>query len=169
METKSNFKDKKRILARAQNLVGGLEIKHGITIDELKETVSTFIGEEIIFEPATLPSSISGFSVRSKQGPYVVFYDRFRHNEAKNLVITHELAHLLKGDATSLTPCDEREAFKAVVSGNLPSNMLCRSAYSQNPEAEKQVELIATLLLQKVINDDLMQSIEITLTGLKDM
>lgn len=162
-------KKNKSNLERAQGLVDGLEINKRITIDELKAIVSKFVEEEIYFEPASLPSSISGFSVRSKHGPYVVFYDKFRYSEAKNLVITHELAHLLKGDAVNLPPCDTNEAFQEVVSGNQPSNVLCRNVFSQDPEAEKHIELIATLLLQKVISKHGLDSTEITLTGLKGL
>ncbi len=163
------MKDKKVRLERAHNVVDGLEIKSGISIDQLREIAARFVEEDIYFEPAVLPSSISGFSIRSRQGPYVVFYDQFRHGEARNLVLTHELAHLIQGDATNLDRCDFEEAIQVVMTGKEAPNILCRNTFTQNPEAEKQIEFIATLLLQKLVADDECQPKEITLAGLKDI
>ena len=163
------MKDKKFLLNRAHFLVGGLGIEKAITLEELKGIVAKFVEEEIFLEPTTLPSSISGFTIRSKQGPFIVFYDQHRYGEARNLVIAHELAHLLQGDATNLMSTDFKMAIQMVIAGEESPNILCRSTFSQDPDAEKQVEFIATLLLQELVEENAYQTSEITLTGLKDL
>jgi Zn-dependent peptidase ImmA (M78 family) len=82
-------------LERVHFLIDALEIDSGVSISQLVESIADYREESIIIEAAILPCFISGFTIRSEQGPYLIVYDQYRSGEAKDLVLTHELAHIL--------------------------------------------------------------------------
>lgn len=144
------MKDQKQVLERVNFLIDALEIDDGVTIGQLVDRIADYCEEYIIIESAILPCFISGFTIRTQLGPYLIVYDQFRSGETKNLVLTHELAHILRGDALPLKPLDKQQAIQAINNTNLADGTLCRSAFTANPDGEKEVELIATFLLQKI-------------------
>src|SRR5690349_15576511 len=133
------MKDQKLVLERANFYIAALEINGGVTLDQLVERIADYSEKAIIIESAILPCIISGFTIRTQLGPYLIVYDQFRSGESKNLVLAHELAHILRGDARLLKPQDKEQVIQNINNANQADDTLCRCAFATNPDREKEV------------------------------
>lgn len=125
----------------------------GITLNELVEKIAFLRETPITITPVPLPHFISGFSIRTVQSSYQVFFDQTRTGRNRDFVVLHELAHILKGDLDNLPVTSASNLF-----ANGDSNLIleqlqrvvCRSHFNQDCELEQEVELIASYLIQSL-------------------
>lgn len=146
---------KKQLLDSVNSLIRALEIESQVTLEELLQKVSDLRDKPIIIHSSSqLPATVSGFSLHSSKGCYVIWYDQLRPERNIICIILHELAHILKGDLDGVTPGNEHLALQALCQGKdlaMLQGVACRRVTGIKDERETEVELVALNLMQKVI------------------
>lgn len=141
------------LLASTNSVVSNLDLEDNYTLEELVRKVSLLREKPIILRSSSLPATVSGFSIKSTKGCYVIWYDNARPLRNATCVILHELTHILKGDLEAVEANDEYTAYQSVrknmqISGTV--GIACRKFLVPLDWNEAQVEMIALSLLQKL-------------------
>jgi IrrE N-terminal-like domain len=143
-------------LTKVRVRIKRLELPPILTIDDLTERVSEHWNLNIKIEKAELPITVGGCSFQAEDG-FIIFYNQIRTGYAKDFVISHELGHILRGDAKYLSKTLNRsEVVTAFKEGQILEGILCNLVVRavQNPMAEREANLYASLFMERLASQE---------------
>ncbi len=94
--------NKTGLIKDVDRIIKNLELGNALNLEDLVSKVSDFcFGIPIYLKSALLPDGIFGFTFLSKNFEhYGIVYSNNLNDYQRELVILHELSHLLRGDVT---------------------------------------------------------------------
>lgn len=133
-----------------------LDLESGITLEELIEKVALIQEAKISIKEILLPAFVTGCTIRTDEKNYTIFYEKGKSGRGRDIVISHELGHILRGDLKDIFPIGERQFLDQLTTASSETRLneivMLRSSIRFDPERERETEQLACKLLEKVIS-----------------